>query len=113
MLSVQQLSKFYGIETILEKVSFVLNAGECLALVGPNGCGKTILLRVITGQEKPDAGSVSFDPPDHPVSYLTQGFTYSSDDTLASYLARALLRFFLFIGDNVFTPVGSLSYGER
>lgn len=45
MLSVQQLSKSYGIETILEKVSFVLNAGECLALVGSNCCGKTIATR--------------------------------------------------------------------
>ena len=89
MLSVQHLTKSYGNETILNKVSFVLNAGECLALVGPNGCGKTTLLRLITSQETPDAGAVVLDPPTLPVGYLAQGFVYRDGDTLAAYLARA------------------------
>ena len=59
MLSVDKISKSYGVETILEDVSFVLNPGEQVALIGLNGCGKSTLLRIITGDEQADRGSVS------------------------------------------------------
>jgi ATPase subunit of ABC transporter with duplicated ATPase domains len=45
MLFVRNLSKFYGAVSVLDDVSFVLNAGEHLGLVGSNGVGKTTLLR--------------------------------------------------------------------
>lgn len=89
MLSVQNISKTYGVETILDKVSLILNPGECLALVGPNGCGKTTLLRIISGKEKPDTGVVAFDPPGINLGYLAQGFHPAPEDTLGSFLARA------------------------
>ena len=63
MLSIQNLTKTYGIETILNGVSFTLNQGERFGLVGPNGCGKTTLLRIICGQENADAGVVRFNRP--------------------------------------------------
>lgn len=89
MLSVQNISKNYGVETILDKVSLILNPGDCLALVGPNGCGKTTLLRIISGLEKPDAGTVTLDPPNISLGYLEQGFHPAPKDTLGSFLARA------------------------
>lgn len=93
MLIVQQISKSYGFETILEGVSFNLNAGERLALVGPNGCGKTTLLRIIAGLERADSGGIHFDPPDLRLGYLPQGFTLTPDanlvpDTIKDYLAH-------------------------
>ncbi len=93
MLTVHQISKSYGFETILEGVSFNLNAGERLALVGPNGCGKTTLLRIIAGLEQADTGGVRFDPPDLRVGYLPQGFNLTPDadlvpDTIEGYLAH-------------------------
>ena len=60
MLHVTNISKSYGIETVLSEVSFIVNAGERVSLVGPNGCGKTTLLRIMAGLEEADSGKVRF-----------------------------------------------------
>jgi ATP-binding cassette subfamily F protein 3 len=93
MLTVHQISKSYGFETILDDVSFNLNSGERLGLVGPNGCGKTTLLRIIVGLEYPDSGGIQFDPPDLRSGYLPQGFDLSAGTsenvvTIQNYLTR-------------------------
>jgi len=89
MLTVSNLHKSYGIETVLSGISFTLNSGERLALIGPNGSGKTTLLRILTGQERADQGSFSLTAPGAQVGYLEQGHTFDPDETLASYLAKA------------------------
>ncbi len=86
MLSVQNLSKSYGLNTVLKKVSFNLNRGERAALVGPNGCGKSTLMNIIAGQENPDTGHVAFTPADLRVGYLHQGINFDSDQTVGGYL---------------------------
>ncbi|MCU0486306.1 MAG: ATP-binding cassette domain-containing protein [Anaerolineales bacterium] len=73
MLTVSHLSKSYDFQTLFENVSFSLNPGERVGLVGPNGCGKTTLLRILAGVETADSGTVSRDP-DLRIGYLTQGF---------------------------------------
>lgn len=88
MLSVHNVSKSFGIETILSGVTFTLNSGERFGMVGPNGCGKTTLLRIITGQLSPDAGAVSFNPAGLSFGYLPQGAEFNPLDTLGSYLRR-------------------------
>ena len=88
MLTVQHLSKTYGIQTILDEVSFNVNAGERLGLVGPNGCGKTTLVRILAQEEKPDRGTIHFVPSDLRVGYLPQGFEFSADDTVSSFIDR-------------------------
>jgi ATP-binding cassette, subfamily F, member 3 len=87
-LNVSQVSKFFGIDPILEDVSFSLNNGERLGLVGPNGSGKTTLMRIIAGLDRPDAGAVRRTPADLRLGYLAQGFAPDPGDTLASFLAR-------------------------
>jgi ATP-binding cassette subfamily F protein 3 len=59
MLNVVKISKSYGVETLLDRVSLVINAGDRAALIGENGCGKSTLLDIIAGEDAPDRGSVS------------------------------------------------------
>ena len=88
MLTAHHLSKSFGVQTILDSVSFSVNRGERVGLVGPNGCGKTTLLRILTGQDQPDAGAVQLTPPDVRAGYLAQGIEFRPDETLAEFLAR-------------------------
>lgn len=89
MLHVSNISKSYGLETVLADVSFVVNRGERVGLVGPNGCGKTTLLRLITGLEPADSGRVRFDPPGLSMGYLTQALVFGEGETMQEALARA------------------------
>ncbi len=88
MLTAHHISKSFGVQTILDSVSFSVNRGERVGLVGPNGCGKTTLLRILTGQDQPDAGTVQLTPPDVRVGYLAQGAEFSPGETLADFIAR-------------------------
>ncbi len=58
LLTLRDICKRFGPEPVLDGVSFDLRAGERIGLVGPNGTGKTTLLKIIAGQEEPDRGSV-------------------------------------------------------
>ena len=58
MLHVNHLRFYYKLEKVLEKISFQLNPKEMLAIMGPNGVGKTTLLRCLNGIIKPNAGVV-------------------------------------------------------
>jgi ATPase subunit of ABC transporter with duplicated ATPase domains len=51
--------KAYGDRVLMEEVNFSLPAGGIVGVVGPNGAGKTTLFRMITGQEKPDRGTLT------------------------------------------------------
>jgi ATP-binding cassette subfamily F protein 3 len=86
MLKVSNIGKRYGDVVVLENVSFVVNPGDRLGLIGPNGCGKTTLLRIIAGEEQADAGSVQLSPPGLQLGYLQQGQRYAETDTLADFL---------------------------
>jgi ATP-binding cassette subfamily F protein 3 len=78
MLSVNQISKTYGDHEVLREVSFLVSPGERVGLIGPNGCGKTTLLHIITGEEKPDSGQVQVAPSVR-VGYLAQGLNASPE----------------------------------
>ena len=61
-LTLQRISKSYGFHHILNDVSFVVNAGERIGLVGANGVGKSTLLKIITGEIEADGGNVVLAP---------------------------------------------------
>ncbi len=70
-LSVNHISKTYGVHHILDDISFILNNGERLGLVGANGVGKTTLLKILTGELEADGGQV-FLTPRTSLGYLKQ-----------------------------------------
>lgn len=60
----ENLTKKYDRETVVDNISLEINEGELLALVGHSGCGKTTLLRLISGLTQPDAGSIRMNDQD-------------------------------------------------
>lgn len=86
MLTVNQIVKAYGDNIILRDASFTVNRGDRLGLVGPNGCGKTTLLKIIVGQEMPDNGTVTWTAPDVRVGYLEQALSYADEATVGEVL---------------------------
>ena len=58
VIEVEGLSKGFGDELLIEDLSFKLPPGGIVGIIGPNGAGKTTLFKMITGQEKPDAGTI-------------------------------------------------------
>ena len=69
LCEVTQLSKGYGGETLFDGLDFTLHRGDRLVVVGPNGCGKTTLLRVLRNEVAPDAGRVHWKLGDPWVDY--------------------------------------------
>lgn len=71
LLSVQDVAKRYGPDPVLESICFDVRQGDRIALVGPNGTGKTTLLRILAGEEDADAGQV-VNPAGTRIGYLQQ-----------------------------------------
>lgn len=59
ILQANKLDKYYGVQQVLQGVSFTVNQGDRAGVVGPNGAGKTTLLRCLTGEAEPDGGEIS------------------------------------------------------
>ncbi len=60
MIEIKNLTKKFGKLNVLQDVSLSCKKGECIALIGPNGCGKTTLIKTILGMVLPDTGSIKF-----------------------------------------------------
>ena len=78
----------YGAVTVLHDVDLAVGPGERVAVVGPNGVGKTTLLRVLAGELTPDAGTVLRHPASASVVHVPQEPGTLPGESLASYLAR-------------------------
>ena len=90
MLTAHHITKSYGIQTILQDVSFSINPGDRVGLIGPNGCGKSTLLRILTGQEKPDFGMVAQTRSGLRIGYLAQGLDIDPALTVAEACAPSI-----------------------
>ena len=87
-LVARDVVKHRGTKTILQAVSLSVGPETRLGVLGPNGVGKTTLLRILAGLDAPDDGRVTLMPPDATVGYLAQQREASDEETLAEYLAR-------------------------
>ncbi len=89
MLTAHRISKSYDLNSILQDVSFSVNAGERVGLIGPNGCGKSTLMRILIGEERADSGHISLTPASLRLGYLPQGFELQPGLTLDEMLRSA------------------------
>ena len=64
LIDLQNISKSYGNNLVLDDLNLYIRENEFLTLLGPSGCGKTTTLRLIAGFEKPDAGKIIFNGQD-------------------------------------------------
>lgn len=88
-ISVQEIQKSFGGNEILKSVTFSLQKGEKMGLVGVNGCGKTTLMRILAGELEPDGGSFHMNR-DLKIGYLRQ----TDDISLKDTVWEAMLRIF-------------------
>lgn len=94
MIEVRNVSKKFGRLIVLEQLSLQLNQGECIALIGPNGCGKTTLIKSILGMVLPDTGQIIFDGKDiandnlyrKDIGYMPQIGRYPENMTIGQVL---------------------------
>jgi len=124
VLMVEDLSMAFGEKVLFTDLSFKLLRGDRAALVGPNGIGKTTLLKLIAGRLAPVSGDIRFG------AGVSAGYYDQLQETLCDTrtvieemreaypsmtdsVLRNTLAGFLFYGDDVFKPVSALSGGER
>lgn len=125
VLKARNLAKSYGELHVFESVSFVLNRGERVALVGVNGAGKSTLLRLLSMTEDPTSGSVELGHNVRPAYYSqesAQNVDYSRtvweearavSSKLNDVERRNLLGAFLFSGEEIHKSASVLSGGEK
>ncbi len=124
VLMVKDLKKGFEGRTLFEHLDLHLRAGDRVAIIGPNGVGKTTLLNIIAGQLAQDDGTVVFGSNIDLGYYDQQQARLHPEKTVLDELwddfprleadrIRGVLALFLLTGDDVFQTVGTLSGGER
>jgi ATP-binding cassette ChvD family protein len=129
VIEVEGLSKAFGDKLLFDNLSFKLPPGGIVGIIGPNGAGKTTLFRMLTGQEKPDKGTIKFGST-VTLSYVDQSRAHLDDkktvwEEISGGLdqmrlsdkreisSRAYCGWFNFKGADQQKKVGLLSGGER
>ncbi len=124
VLTAQDLSLSFGGPPLFEHVNLEIKHQEKVFLIGPNGCGKTSLFKILLGQYTPDSGSVRLGSAIDVGYYEQSQLSLHDEKTVMDEIwdlhpqmtqteVRSALAVFLFKGEDVFKPVGALSGGER
>ena len=127
-LEVSHLDKSYGDRTLIRDFSYIFLKDDRVGFIGKNGCGKTTLMRMLAGVERPDGGTVEagktvkigyyaqelnhMDPDQRVIDYIREAaeFVRTEEGTVS---ASAMLERFLFEGSAQYSPIGRLSGGEK
>lgn len=88
MISIEKLKVEFGIKPLFSEVSFVINDRDRIALVGKNGAGKSTMLKILCGLQKPTSGSVAV-PNDTTIGYLPQVMILQDDTTVREEARKA------------------------
>ncbi|MGB8817258.1 MAG: energy-dependent translational throttle protein EttA [Rhizobiaceae bacterium] len=128
VIEAENLTKSFGDRVLIENLSFKLPAGGIVGVIGPNGAGKTTLFKMITGQEKPDSGSIRLGDTVH-LGYVDQSRDHldgknnvweeisGGNDIIKlgkhEINSRAYCSTFNFRGSDQQQKVGNLSGGQR
>ncbi len=81
MISANNISVYFGGQELFDKVSFMVNKGDRIGLVGKNGAGKSTLLRILSGEQSPNEGSISTSN-DSTLGYLRQDLDFEEGRTV-------------------------------
>ncbi|MDN5937101.1 MAG: ABC-F family ATPase [Salinisphaera sp.] len=123
-VSVGKIAKGFDDAPLFQRLSLAIEAGERVAIIGPNGVGKTTLLRTLAGELAPDAGQVNW-AEQASLGYCAQDHGGEFQDSLSLYdwigqwtsggeqMIRAALGRMLFSNDEIHKSVNVLSGGER
>ena len=127
-IELHQVSKKYGEKVILDDFSYIVLKNQRLGIIGPNGCGKSTLMKMIAGQVIPDSGNIEIgetikigyfaqeeqemDPSQRVIDYVKDIAEYITTRE-GKISASALLERFLFTPDMQYAPIGKLSGGEK
>lgn len=124
VLILHNLSKSFGEKHLFSDLNLHVRAGERIALIGPNGVGKSTLIKLITGDESPDTGDIRYGS-NVDIGYYDQhqGALHPGKTVLDEVWdrfpqmeqsdVRSALGMFLFTGDDVFKTIKTLSGGEK
>jgi ATP-binding cassette subfamily F protein 3 len=123
VLELDGISKSFGVRRIFSDVNQTIWHGERVGLIGANGAGKSVLLRMILGQEQPDAGEIKIGPSISIGHYAQEHETLDFNQTVVDAVryagemsesrATAFLLHYLFTYRQVSQKIGELSGGER
>jgi ATP-binding cassette subfamily F protein uup len=129
VIEADKITKTYGDRPIVTPFSIRVHRGDCIGLVGPNGAGKTTLLKMLTGQLKPDSGTIKLGTNLEIATLDQKREDLDLEDTLAHYLTdgrgdnllvngeqrhvTGYMKEFLFQPEQARTPIKNLSGGER
>lgn len=127
-IELHHISKSYGQKKLIDDFEYIVLKNQRLGIIGPNGCGKSTLMKIITGKEEPDQGTVEIGDTVK-IGYFAQEVTEVDENQrvidyikdVAEYVptkdgritASQMLERFLFTPAMQYTPIGKLSGGER
>ena len=88
-LQIENISKSYGPKILFEKIGFNINEGDKIALIAPNGTGKTSLMKILAGKDKSDSGGKIMFLKDIKIAFLEQEYEFDPEKTIFDQIMAA------------------------